>query len=301
VYVAKGAGSHLERNTIAFNAKAGITIVDPAPAAFNAVIANAVFGNVGPGVDLRDDGPSAFDAAMQNPPEITSAIYDPVKHSTLVTGSFIRAAVTPFFGNWFPTIDFFASPYPEFNRRGSGQLRSPGYPFGYIESAKDEGGGRYTFTTTLGAIDLQGMRLAATATPFSYQGFKAGPPQGTLFGEGFVYGTTSEMSKPIPVATLGCPSEMPLLATPALDGPISPGPVTVGWSTVAGGTSYNVWLRRPGDVPRIAVNTAGAIATVTLPPGRTEWFVEALFPACPSTKSDAGVLDVATHRHRAAR
>jgi hypothetical protein len=97
------------------------------------------------------------------------------------------------------------------------------------------------------------------------------------------------VSKAIPVATVGCPSEQPRLID------------DLRWTTVAGATSYNVWLRRPGDVRRLAANTAGDTATVPLPPGRTEWFVEALFPVCPSMMSEAGVLDVPAGRRRPAR
>jgi len=64
---------------------------------------------------------------------------------------------------------------------------------------------------------------------------------------------------------------------------------------------YRTLLRRPGDVRHVAANTTGAAATIALPPGRMEWFVEALFPACPSMMSEAGVLNVPAVRRRAAK
>src|SRR5205814_1171139 len=135
---------------------------------------------------------------------------------------------------------------------------------GYINNpVTDQGNGVFGFKMIVSSSGAyRGMRLAATATPFEFEGFKTAPPQGTIFGQGFVYGTTSEMSRSIQIVTQGCPADAPHLIAPPPGA--QPGALLISWSTAAGATSYNVWTRRPGDVPHLAANTAGSSATIDL-------------------------------------
>ena len=163
-------------------------------------------------------------------------------------------------------------------------------------TTKEEGNERYSFRGTTQQVDLRGKRISATATPFIFEGFK-GTPQDNVFGQGYVYGTTSEVSKAVPVVTTGCSAE-----TPKINGATTVGTtVTFDWTAVAGATSYNVWLRDTPGPPRIIAGAIGTTTIVSVEPGAHEWFVEAVFNGCPPMKSEARALKVAsTGRQRPA-
>ncbi|HEY8133247.1 MAG TPA: right-handed parallel beta-helix repeat-containing protein [Thermoanaerobaculia bacterium] len=277
------AGSHLEGNTIAFNGTVGISTVMTTPQAFKGAVQNSIHSNTGLAIELRDAALAAVDLPRQTPPEITSATFDPATGITTIAGTFTRVS-TP--SGWTTTLDFASSTFPESGGRGS--METPLYV--NLSTLKDEGQGRFSFNFTARQVDLRGKRISATATPFIYQGFKA-PPTADIFGQGFEYGTTSEVSKAVPVVTLGCSADQPQISEASSSGELR-------WSTVAGATSYNVWLRSVPGVPRIIATTSGASTTVSLERGKYEWFVEALFPQCPSVKSEAATLVVKPGRKR---
>jgi hypothetical protein len=288
VYIESAALAHLERNTIAFNGQSGVSTASTDPIAFKGVIQNSIHSNLGRAIELREGTQTAADSAQQTPPEIASATYDPATQTGTVTGFFTRGAVPS--GWWLPVIDFATSTFPEIGDRGS--LETPLY---VNYTAKDEGNGRYSFRGTALQVDLRGKRISATATPFVYEGFK-GPPQDNIFGQGFVYGTTSEVSKAVAVVTSGCTADLPKLGSLAMSGAT----VTFNWTAVAGATGYNIWLRNAPGTPQIIANSMGTTATLTVGPGRYEWFVEATFSGCPPMRSEAAALEVGGGRHRAA-
>jgi hypothetical protein len=289
VYIESTALAHLERNTIAFNGQAGVSTASTDPIAFKGVIQNSIHSNVGRAVELRDVLQTTDEKAQQTPPEITSATYDPVTQTGTITGFFTRVAVPN--GWWLPVIDFATSTFPEIGERGS--METPLY---VNYSTKEEGNERYSFRGTTLQVDLRGKRISATATPFVFEGFK-GPPQDNVFGQGYVYGTTSEVSKAVPIVTTGCTAEIPKIESATAVGTT----VTFRWSGIAGATGYNIWLRDTPGTPHSIANAIGTTATVSVDPGAYEWFVEATFSGCPPMKSEAVALEVGSSgRHRAA-
>ena len=286
VYIESTARAHLERNTIAFNGQFGVSTASTDPIAFKGVIQNSIHSNIGRAIELREGVQTAADNAQQTPPEITSATYDPATQTGTVTGFFTPVKVPP--GWWLPVIDFATSTFPEIGDRGS--LETPAF---VNYTSKAEGNGRYSFTGTVRLVDLRGKRISATATPFEFEGFK-GPPTDNVFGQGFVYGTTSEVSKAVPLVTTGCSAEIPKIGSATTAGST----VTFNWSGVAGATGYNVWLRNAPGTPQIIASSMGTTATATLGAGDYEWFVEATFSGCPPMKSEAAALEIAGARHR---
>ena len=268
------AQGHLEGNTIAFNGDAGLSTVATIASAFKAAIQNSIYSNVGPAIRLRD--------AVQPPPQITSVTYDPSTKSGTITGTFTSAGL-----QYFTTaLDFFTSTFPEVDGRGSGET-----PLYTNISSSFVGQQGASFTAKTNNVDLRGKRISATATPFEFEGFKTAP-QPEIFGQGFKYGTTSEMSKAIPVVTTGCLGDLPQL--------VSGSSTELRWMTVVGATSYNVWVRPVPGVPQVVGTTSGDRVDISLAPGTYEWFVEAVFPQCPGMKSDASRLTVTHGRQRAA-
>src|SRR5205823_4162446 len=137
-----------------------------------------------------------------------------------ITGSYSRVAQP---NAWSPILDFATSTFPEIGGRGSMET-----PLSMSYTPKDEGNGRYSFRGTTFQTDLRGKRISATATPFIFEGFK-GQPQDNVFGQGFVYGTTSEVSKAVPVVTSGCTSDVPQPGDATITGPF----ITFNWAGVA--------------------------------------------------------------------
>jgi len=271
------AQGHLEMNTIAFNGDVGLSTVTTSADAFKAAIQNSIHSNVGPAIRQRE--------VVQLPPQIASVTYDPSTNTGTITGTFTPAGLQYF----TTTLDFFASAYPETEGRGSGET-----PL-YTNISSSLGLQGTSFTAKTNNVDLRGKRISATATPFEFEGFK-GPPQPDVFGQGFKYGTTSEMSKAVPVVTSGCSADQPQIAGSIASGTI----VTLNWSAVAGATGYNVWLRSAPGMPRVIATSGATTAVAAIAPGHYEWFVEATFTGCPSMKSEAGSLEVVRGRQRSA-
>jgi len=263
VDIRAGAQGHLESNTISLNRDAGLSIATAVSSAFKASIVNPIFSNGGKAIRQQP--------TVQEPPVLTSATYDPATQQTTVTVAFVKGAPQ----NWTTVIDLYASRYPEMSG-GSGEKA-----LGSFTANSSQ------MTFTLNRSDLRGMRIAGTATPFIYQGFK-GTPEPNLFGQGFEYGTTSEFSRAIPVTTKGCASDAPQISGWSAD--------ELRWTTVPGATSYNVWVRKVPGAPVVIGNTSSDRFSISLDPGSYEWFVEALFPNCPSVMSEAASLSVTRKR-----
>ena len=81
-----------------------------------------------------------------------------------------------------------------------------------------------------------------------------------------------------------CVSVAPTPVSPA-EGSTSAAPVTFAWTSIEGATKYRVFASLDGDAPRHIGTSERAGLTVPLPPGAYEWSVEAVFEACPSTRS----------------
>ena len=287
VYIESSAFGHLERNTIAFNGLSGVSMASTDPRAFKGVIINSIHSNLGRAIELREGVQIAAESAQQTPPEITSATYDPATKTSTITGFFTRVTSS---NGWYTVLDFAMSTFPEIGDRGSFET-----PLYVNYTVKEEANERYSFRGTALQTDLRGKRISATASPFIFEGFK-GTPQDDVFGQGFVYGTTSEVSKAVPVVTTGCTADLPHPAGATATGT----GVTFNWTAVSGATGYNIWLRNAPGTPQVIGSSMGTTATVTVGPGEYEWFVEATFSGCPPMKSEAAALEVAGGRHRAA-
>ncbi|MGN6182581.1 MAG: BACON domain-containing protein [Thermoanaerobaculia bacterium] len=88
-----------------------------------------------------------------------------------------------------------------------------------------------------------------------------------------------------------CSNRAPILLVPE-DGVSVPSPLRLAWTDVPHATSYKVWVVQGDATPALAATTTESRAAITLTPGRYEWFVEALFPSCPSTESAHGSVTV---------
>ncbi len=85
----------------------------------------------------------------------------------------------------------------------------------------------------------------------------------------------------IPAA--GCATAGPQIVSP-LDGTTVNAPVAFVWSAVANATEYRVHWTLNGDDMDVLKTTSTSI-THLVPPGSVEWFVQAIFDGCPTTRS----------------
>jgi PKD domain len=83
-----------------------------------------------------------------------------------------------------------------------------------------------------------------------------------------------------------CGTEAPVLLTPANGAANITSPVTFAWSPVSKAAGYQLWIKPASGSPT-AIGKAGddIQATVPLPAGTYEWWVEAFFTGCPSTEA----------------
>lgn len=83
--------------------------------------------------------------------------------------------------------------------------------------------------------------------------------------------------------------------TIALTNPSSPAqsPVTLTWSSLAGTSGYRVYVAMDGGTPNLVARTTQPTATVSLPNGSAEWYVEALFTNCDPIVSAKAKFTVA--------
>jgi hypothetical protein len=82
----------------------------------------------------------------------------------------------------------------------------------------------------------------------------------------------------------GCGSGTLTLAAPADNATIT-SPATFSWSAVSGASAYRLWIEPDGGTPAIFAKTTSTTASVSLPSGKFDWYVEALFDTCPSLVS----------------
>jgi hypothetical protein len=81
-----------------------------------------------------------------------------------------------------------------------------------------------------------------------------------------------------------CSNRAPILMTPDDGGAIS-SPLLLAWTDVPRAVSYKVWFVEKNQEPTLVATETSAAARVGLPPGRYEWFVQAIFENCPPMES----------------
>ncbi|MGA7614602.1 MAG: hypothetical protein WBX15_05410 [Thermoanaerobaculia bacterium] len=87
--------------------------------------------------------------------------------------------------------------------------------------------------------------------------------------------------------TSNCPSDGPSLASPATGSTVDPD-VTFSWRAVSGASKYVVMFSVDAGLPQKAGETTETSLTATIPVGNIVWWVDAVFPDCPSTRSTLG-------------
>lgn len=88
-----------------------------------------------------------------------------------------------------------------------------------------------------------------------------------------------------------CPGGNLNLIAPA-NGATVASPVSFSWSSVPNATAYRLWTSVDGGSPNIAARVPGTTATTAVSSGSVDWYVEALFGACPSVLSPHGKFTV---------
>ena len=97
--------------------------------------------------------------------------------------------------------------------------------------------------------------------------------------------STSQFGAAVQVAADVCSPDAPSLVEPANDAQLS-GQTRFAWNGVPGASLYILWSMKPGDMPRRLFEGAATETSITLPPGRYEWWVEARFESCYGTQSE---------------
>lgn len=94
--------------------------------------------------------------------------------------------------------------------------------------------------------------------------------------------------------TATCPSNpsAPTLVAPANGASNVSSPVSFSWSPVVGAAAYRIYVQVPGQPLAILGTTSFAAAQFPFPSGTVSWFVEAMFPDCPSTFSKVSTFTV---------
>jgi hypothetical protein len=89
-----------------------------------------------------------------------------------------------------------------------------------------------------------------------------------------------------------CDNRKPILLLPSDDRRALPSPVHFEWTAVPNAIKYLLWARQGDTEPAIIASTTDSNADVELPEGRYEYFVEAQFASCQSTRSARGEFTV---------
>lgn len=84
-----------------------------------------------------------------------------------------------------------------------------------------------------------------------------------------------------------CPTGTITLTSPA-NGATVTSPVLFSWTAVPVATAYRLWLSIDGTAPAQVAKVTAPSASVPLPSGSAEWYVEAIFADCPSISSPHG-------------
>jgi len=87
------------------------------------------------------------------------------------------------------------------------------------------------------------------------------------------------------IATAACPTEVPLLISPADNATNVTAPVTLVWSAVTNAKEYRLFASLNGTDFALLARTSDTSATRAFPPATFTWFVEAAFEGCPSVRS----------------
>lgn len=90
---------------------------------------------------------------------------------------------------------------------------------------------------------------------------------------------------PINFTVASCPGSPPTPLTPANGATNVPSPVTFSWTTVANGTTYEVWLGTNGEGFNLLGTTSGDTLTASVPDGEHTWYVWVKTPGCPDRQS----------------
>ncbi|HEX8619147.1 MAG TPA: hypothetical protein VF911_16315 [Thermoanaerobaculia bacterium] len=88
-----------------------------------------------------------------------------------------------------------------------------------------------------------------------------------------------------------CPEATLNLIAPADDATVT-SPVRLAWSAVQGATAYRVWVSIDGSAPVGIARTTALDASVTLPAGEMNWYVEALRDGCDAVVSDTRTFTI---------
>lgn len=83
----------------------------------------------------------------------------------------------------------------------------------------------------------------------------------------------------------GCERVRPVLLLPSSVREVVTSPVTFQWTHVPGSTFYRVWVGSEEQRAAVVATSTDNFVRVDLPPGTYEWFGEAMFDGCPSTRS----------------
>jgi len=93
-----------------------------------------------------------------------------------------------------------------------------------------------------------------------------------------------------------CSTDTPTLISPAQGAQVT-APVTLTWTAVDRAKPYRVYGSLDGGQPVLLGVTPETSLTRSLPPGRINWVVEAIFEECPSTRSTGGQFTVLTSQN----
>jgi hypothetical protein len=77
----------------------------------------------------------------------------------------------------------------------------------------------------------------------------------------------------------------PQLTAPASDAATTSATVAFSWDAVTKAIEYELWLAPAGGVPTLIRVTSDTSYTATVPPGRSEWYVRAVFGGCAAAES----------------
>jgi hypothetical protein len=175
-------GASIENNYIGFNHHFGIAV--DRDAKYVSMLANSIQANGQNGIDVGLDGVATatpWFVGVLEPPVITQAKWNPVRHSTVVEGSVDK------FDTWPDVISIYANDAPDASGYGEGQ-----YFLGTSEATRD---GAFVFHYP---EDLRGKWISVTTTHETYVGFAkpVSPSASDRFGR---LSATTEFSRSVEV------------------------------------------------------------------------------------------------------